>query len=666
MPVIHVDFSQLDSADPFANSKEALDLILGPPGEGAFATSPGSDETNLPGFPLFYRNNREGRQRYLSDAGKWTSRGRNVFFSSVVWEESALAAKGSGLAIGGKIQPLRFPALWCDVDKGTTEKTRELLQKLNKKSTIFTFSGGKTTQGKPRFHLRIPLDKPVTDLQEFYTLNQWLSSVLGGEKYNPVSWLTLPGSVRFKSEYPAGSPVKLQISSSSLRWSAAELKELFASVQPEPGTRLLVTGGVDIIPEVVPKPYHTEVRSVMRQKDMGDGSHRYMQTHKLIKLCAEHGYTKGQALTLLQQHNPTVGKAVNENQDLTTHCQKEIGRCWPEPKNKPVVAAASDDHDESSLLASARNGEWLRKQEFPPLEWAVQDVIPEGLGMIVAPPKAGKSWLVANIGLACASGGKTLNSIDVTQRPVLYMALEDSHRRLQERFTHLMGGRREDIPAALWVMLECEPSLITATILEFLEKNAVGKPLVVVDTLGKARGAGKGKNEDSYSADYAFATQLKNAVDHTPGASLLMVHHTRKAESSDFVDSASGTQGIAGAMDFILALQRKRQESEALLHLTGRDVEENSFSLTFDRGLWALNGKDLEAAARRSDLARLGDRARDILDYVESQESVTIAEVAEQLDISARDASTYLRRLEDRELIARKGRGVYMRVLCVV
>ena len=42
-----------------------------------------------------------------------------------------------------------------------------------------------------------------------------------------------------------------------------------------------------------------------------------------------------------------------------------------------------------------------------------------------------RSELAAGLGLAVASGGTALGSLKVEQRPVLYLALEDGHRRLQ-------------------------------------------------------------------------------------------------------------------------------------------------------------------------------------------------------------------------------------------
>ena len=103
----------------------------------------------------------------------------------------------------------------------------------------------------------------------------------------------------------------------------------------------------------------------------------------------------------------------------------------------------ADETDD--VLAEMFNGAWLDTQEFPPLEYAVAGIVPEGFGLLVSPPKAGKSWLVCGIGLACAAGGLALGRIRVDKRPVLYLALEDGQRRLQSRCRRIMCD--QPIPA---------------------------------------------------------------------------------------------------------------------------------------------------------------------------------------------------------------------------
>jgi hypothetical protein len=119
--------------------------------------------------------------------------------------------------------------------------------------------------------------------------------------------------------------------------------------------------------------------------------------------------------------------------------------------------------------------------------------------------------------------------------------------------------------------------------------------------------------ESSYQRDYRIASALKHLADSEPGSSLLVNHHDRKAAADDFIDSVSGTHGLAGAADTTIVLVRARHEAEGLIKITGRDVPEGEFGVRFERGsTWQLDGATLDAAARvgatRRAMAGLGDR----------------------------------------------------------
>ena len=100
--------------------------------------------------------------------------------------------------------------------------------------------------------------------------------------------------------------------------------------------------------------------------------------------------------------------------------------------------------------------------------------------------------------------------------------------------------------------------------------------MVIVDTLEKVRGQ---RGNNPYADDYKAGTALQSLV--TVGVSVIAVHHTRKGESEDFLDDVSGTLGLAGSVDTVITLKRARNTNTGTLSVTGRDVEEKVYSLSF-------------------------------------------------------------------------------------
>ena len=170
--------------------------------------------------------------------------------------------------------------------------------------------------------------------------------------------------------------------------------------------------------------------------------------------------------------------------------------------------------------------------------------------------------------------------------------------------------------------------------------------------------------EAPYSRDYRIMAELKAVADTWPGSSLLMNHHDRKAVTADFVEAVSGTNGIAGGADTVIVLTRDRNESDGLLQVTGRDVSEGAYALSFDAGIWQLEGGSLEAAAKAATTRRaeigVGDRSRDIIEAVSAHGGpVSPADIAGELDISNDTAGKYLRRLAESGRLLKSGRGLY-------
>lgn len=327
------------------------------------------------------------------------------------------------------------------------------------------------------------------------------------------------------------------------------------------------------------------------------------------------------------------------------------------------------DEEESppSLLHGMFSADWLMAQSFPPVEYVVPGLIPEGLSLLVAAPKIGKSWMALGLGVAAAAGGFAFDQLEVDQRPVLYLALEDGRTRLQGRLRSL--GVTEP-PSRLHFITELQPGRTLATISEFVETYAADHPMVMLDTLGKSMPPAM-PNETQYGRDYRVTGALKSVVDRVPGSSLIAIHHTRKADTADFLEAVSGTNGIAGAADTIMVLRRDREESSAILNVTSRDAREGSYGLTLDdSGRWSLLGTTLaeaaEAAGTSQQTAGLGDRMAELVAYVNGQRGgVRAEEVAAALHMTKDDAGRYLRRAFESSRLDRPKPGLYMPVRSV-
>lgn len=320
-------------------------------------------------------------------------------------------------------------------------------------------------------------------------------------------------------------------------------------------------------------------------------------------------------------------------------------------------APLGDDGDE---LPGVRDGRWLRAQRFDPLRFAVPGLIPEGFTLLIGPPKAGKSWLLLDMLLAVAAGGRALGTIPTgPPRRVLYLALEDGDRRMQSRCAHLLGALGE-IPDAFTYATVVAPGAAAALIESYLDRYP-DTALVVVDTLGKVMPPAA-QGESAYQRDYRVGSALKRLSERRPGLAVVVAHHDRKAGADDFVDAVSGTHGLAGAADTVVVLDRKRQATDALLKITGRDVAEEIYALRVRDGMaWTLDGADLPAAAaaahRRQEGGALGDRSNDILDFIRRHpDGISAAKVEAEFGEGTR---RYLARLFDAGRLVKPRRGVY-------
>lgn len=291
----------------------------------------------------------------------------------------------------------------------------------------------------------------------------------------------------------------------------------------------------------------------------------------------------------------------------------------------------------SKLVSAAA----LAVRDFPEVRWALPGIIPEGLSMISSQPKAGKSWFCLACLKAIASGGVALGRITTTQGHALYISLEDSERRIKDRLA-MLGG---DFPEQLDILTELPKDVAIAQYIENYLTIHNDTRLVIVDTLGRAL--------HSDVNNYAEMTEALNplqrlAFDFHTG--IVLVHHTKKRtdqSDSDVFDSSLGSQGIFGAMDTTMILERKRGQSDAVLHVVGRDVPDAEYSLSLDTESmrWVITDE-------MPLVIEAGPEKRKILDIIgEFTEPISTGYIASQLGKSVSTISGHLKKLKDDNLV---------------
>lgn len=172
------------------------------------------------------------------------------------------------------------------------------------------------------------------------------------------------------------------------------------------------------------------------------------------------------------------------------------------------------------------------------------------------------------------------------QCDVLYLSLEDTHRRIKDRLYNLT----DDAPRNLHFAVMCGliGGGLEEQITDFLNEFPKTK-LVIIDTLQKVRDSkGSAGKAGMYGNDYDDISSIKRIADEH-NIAVILVHHLRKLKDGDDpFNEVSGSTGIIGAADTNFILKRKRSDNTATLLVSGRDVEYQELTLQFNDLVWEL------------------------------------------------------------------------------
>ena len=242
------------------------------------------------------------------------------------------------------------------------------------------------------------------------------------------------------------------------------------------------------------------------------------------------------------------------------------------------------------------DGKTLMETELKPLEFVVDTLLAQGLHILAGSPKVGKSWLALWFAVTVAKG-ESVWGMQTKQGTTLYLCLEDSTRRIQNRLDEIT----DDAPGN--VHFCTESSILGEGLEQQLEAFLAEHPdtvLIIIDTLQMIRSA---RYDATYANDYRDLSALKRIAD-AHGAAILLVHHLRKEYSEDVFNRISGTAAMGGVADSSFTLvEDKRGSGRATLSGIGRDIEYRELVLERNaENVWEL------IADSRTQPELLGDR----------------------------------------------------------
>lgn len=267
------------------------------------------------------------------------------------------------------------------------------------------------------------------------------------------------------------------------------------------------------------------------------------------------------------------------------------------------------------------------------------------------------SWMSLNIATAVSHGQQVFGMMDCEQGDVLYLALEDPYRRLKERYLQMTEGKSH--AGAERLTLQNISTGIGETLPEDVRqwvKESENPRLVIIDTLSKVRPR-RGKAEDMYLDSYDDMSKLKALADDLRIA-IMVIHHTRKGTADDALEEVLGSTGFTGAADSILVLKKRRGDSEGILLVTGRDIDELAMQMHFDAdmGSWV---HDMDTGFASGFLKTKDSVINWAMAHLESHPQFTPGEVAEGCGLTKEGARMSLVRLQRAGKIVRVKLGVY-------
>ena len=267
---------------------------------------------------------------------------------------------------------------------------------------------------------------------------------------------------------------------------------------------------------------------------------------KLKRVCLPDDLGKGGDVTDLAK------RCVKEGKNFVNEFLSLIGPCDPVELQKILdsrfgTSVKREKPESEKPTFSIRSVGDLLSEPEEMYQWVVKDMLPtNGISILVAKPKVGKSTEARNLAFAVARGLPYLER-PTTQGPVIYLALEEKRSEVRRHFSQM--GIQADDP--IFIHVGAAPEDAIPALGELIKTH--NPLLVIVDPLFLLISVEDANAYAEMTKTLAPLRELARQGD----CHILTTHHHTKMERSDGGDGILGSTAIFGAVDTAMIMKKR-------------------------------------------------------------------------------------------------------------
>lgn len=286
----------------------------------------------------------------------------------------------------------------------------------------------------------------------------------------------------------------------------------------------------------------------------------------LFKICSRlraDNWSSSDALVLLQPHAQRVGATPG-------HLEEKIENVWNRYEPNEPVSVLLPKPEETANSESIET--FLETDEK--VEWIADGLIARNsIGFIVGLPETGKTWVMLDLAIEAARGGKWLGCFPVSQNKVLFIDQERFKGETKRRFKAVLSGKDlspKDVPN---LFIKCGTSIkldLDQSYAAFHKELLRIKPnLVIVDSLATFH-----TKEENNRKDIQEVLERIKSLRNEFNCTFLFIHHENKLSFQSKEDGKepslaemAGNIALPAAAETVLTV-RKRQDGSSLVYHT--------------------------------------------------------------------------------------------------